>query len=79
MEADLEHLRTLQGQLTEYQKGPQQGCNQNLLWELSGDLGELKEDDEPNPTQLGKLKGRILKNNGNVQSSHWIVGGNWWW
>ena len=43
-EANLEHLRILQGQLTEYQKGPQQGRNQNLLWELSGNPGELKED-----------------------------------
>ena len=65
MESDLEHLRILQGQLTEYQKGPQQGGNQNLLWELSGDPGELKED----PNQLGELNGRIFKNDGNVQSS----------
>ena len=43
----MEHLRILQGQLTVYQKGLQQGRNQNLLWESSGDPGELKEDDEP--------------------------------
>ena len=68
-EADLEPLRILQGQLTEYQKGPQQGRSQNLLWELSRDPGKLKEDAEPNPAQLGKLDGRILKNNGTIQSS----------
>ena len=67
LEADLEHLRILQGQLTENRKGPQQGRNQNLLWELSGESGELKEDDEPNPAQLGEHEGRILKNDGNVQ------------
>ena len=37
LEAELECLRILKGQLTEYQKGPQQGHNQNPLWELSGD------------------------------------------
>ena len=68
-EADLKHPRILQGQLTEYQKRPQQGRNQNLLLELSEDPGELKEDAEPNPAQLGELKGRILKNDGNIQSS----------
>ena len=78
-EADLEHLRILQGQLTEYQKGPQQGLKMNLFWELFGDPVELKEDAEPNPAQLGELKGRILKNDGNVQSSCWFAGGNWWW
>ena len=62
-----------------YRKGLQQRRNQNLLWEFSGDPGELKEDVEPNPAQLGELEGRILKNNGNIQSSRWIVGGNWWW
>ena len=75
----MEHLRILQEQLAEYQKGPQQGFNQNLLWELSKDPGELKEDAEPKPAQLGELEGRILKNNGNVQSFRWTVGGNWWW
>ena len=30
-EAGLEHLRILQGQLTEYRQGPQQGHNQNLF------------------------------------------------
>ena len=54
-EAVLEHLKILQGQLTEYRKGLQQGRNQNLLWELSGDPGELREDDEPNPARLGEL------------------------
>ena len=40
-------------------KSASAGLNQNLLWELSGDPGELKEDDEPNPAKLSKLKGRI--------------------
>ena len=53
LEADPEHLRILQGQLAEYRKGSQQGHNQNLLWELSGDRRELKEDVESNPAQLG--------------------------
>ena len=72
-ESDPEHLRIPCGQLTEYQKEPQQGHIQNLLWELSRNQGELKED-----AQLDELKGRILKINGNVRSSRWIAGGNWW-
>ena len=64
------------GQLAEYQKGPQQGHNQNFLWELPGDPGELMADVDPNPTQQDELKGRILKNDGNVRSSCWIAGGN---
>ena len=63
-----QHLRILQGQLAQFQKGPQQGHYQNLTWELSGDPGELKKNVEPNPAQLDELEGRILKNDGNVQS-----------
>ena len=68
-EADPENLRIPQVQPAEYQRGPQQGRNQNLLWELSRGPGELNEDVEPNPAQLDKLKGRIIKNDGNVRSS----------
>ena len=53
--------------------------NQNLLQELYGDPGELEEDVVPNPVQLDELAVRTSKNDGNIQSSRWTAGGNWWW